>query len=660
LGFLAPLFLVATALAAVPLLLHLLHRHDSRRVAFPALRYLQRTEKEHARRIRLRQLLLLLLRTSVILLLVVAGARLYVRGRGAGHEPTAVAVVLDNSMSSGLVVGEERVLNRLKRLATETVSQATPDDRIWVIRAGEPWDVAPPGSPAEALGRIQETEVSAARGDLSAALSRARELVEGAGLPAVEIHLLSDLQSTAFARQGVARPAGDVPVVVYRTDEELPGNRYLNDVLVGGGLAPLAGQRSEVAVTVGSGGAPDSASVPLRLVVDGRIRGASSALPGRTVVLPVGPFPEGRVEGYVETDPDALRADDRRWFTFQVRPPPQVALTGREDFFLEQALAVLTDGGRIRRTQPAEADVLVSVGGEGLEGRRPGQAAVVVPSSDPTLLPALNRRLAAAGVPWRAELPSGEGEARLGESRAPLELAEVRIYRRLSLEPVGDAGTAVEVPVRLVTGEPWMVSGTTPAGSYLLIASPLDDEATTLPVSASMVPLLEWTTSRWSSRESGAPRVEAGDPLSVSSGATHVRAPDGTTHPVDGTLVFRETREPGIYLVLQGDSVLERAAVGAPPRESLLAPLDADLHRESVGTRLRVVDDVRDWPREVFVSRQGPELWKPLLLLALLLLLLESWVAAAGRSVGGTVPSALPSAESRSEEDRQEVRAPLP
>ena len=53
-----PLFLIAGLSVAVPIFLHLFQRHQTRRLSFPALRYLERTEKEHARRIRFRQLLL--------------------------------------------------------------------------------------------------------------------------------------------------------------------------------------------------------------------------------------------------------------------------------------------------------------------------------------------------------------------------------------------------------------------------------------------------------------------------------------------------------------------------------------------------------------------------------------------------------------------------
>lgn len=107
-GFLSPALLFLGAAATVPLILHLLQRHQGPRVVFPALRYLRRAEKESARRIRLRQLLLMLLRIAAVLLIALAAGRPFAQSGGAGHEPTAVAIVLDNSMSTGAVVEDRK------------------------------------------------------------------------------------------------------------------------------------------------------------------------------------------------------------------------------------------------------------------------------------------------------------------------------------------------------------------------------------------------------------------------------------------------------------------------------------------------------------------------------------------------------------------------
>ncbi|MGH7504535.1 MAG: BatA domain-containing protein, partial [Longimicrobiales bacterium] len=116
-GFLSPILLVLGAAIAVPVILHLFQRHQGPRVVFPALRYLRRAEKEHARQIKLRQLLLMLLRVAAVLLLALAAARPFARGAGAQHQPTAVAIVLDNSLSSGVVNDDRRVLDTLKERA---------------------------------------------------------------------------------------------------------------------------------------------------------------------------------------------------------------------------------------------------------------------------------------------------------------------------------------------------------------------------------------------------------------------------------------------------------------------------------------------------------------------------------------------------------------
>ena len=69
-SFLEPLALLGLAAALIPTLLHLLGRRLPPEVVFPAVRYLTATEREHSRRLWLRNLLLLILRTLVMVLVV--------------------------------------------------------------------------------------------------------------------------------------------------------------------------------------------------------------------------------------------------------------------------------------------------------------------------------------------------------------------------------------------------------------------------------------------------------------------------------------------------------------------------------------------------------------------------------------------------------------
>ena len=629
-GALSPLFLVAGVAVAVPLFLHLFQRQEARRVAFPALRYLERTEREHARRIRLRQLLLLLVRVAAIVALVGAGARVFLLAPGSAHPPTALAIVLDNSMSSGLVVGDSRRLDQLKRLALGTVARGTERDRIWVIRAGEPWIPAAPGGPVEARRAVEETAVSAAAGDLSAALARAAALVSNAGLEAREIHLLSDLQASAFTG-GVDAPAGDVPVVVWVPERGPPMNRALTEVLVGGGLAPLEGQRAELTVTSAPGVAGDTAAVSVRAVLDGRVRGAGALPPGASVGVPLPPAPAGWTLGYVEADPDALRADDRRYFAFRSRPAPRLALSGDPGLFLTEAIAVLEGAGRLRRSEPPQADLIVAEAGEGLEDLGAGCAVLIFPPEDPTRLPALNRRLEAAGVPWRLEPAPQGGEVPLDGALVPEPLQGARVRRWYRPSLATDPSTP---PRTLATaaGDPWAVEGTDPSGRrYLILASPLDAESTSLPVSAAMVRLVDWFATAWAPAGSTAPEHVAGNPLSAPRDADAVRLPSAAEVPLDGTRMVRATGEAGIYTFLAGDSAVSYVAVNPAAQESSLALLDGARLERSVGRSVTAVRREAAWDRSAFRARQGPVLTRFLVLAALAALLAEALLAAAGR-----------------------------
>jgi hypothetical protein len=352
--------------------------------------------------------------------------------------------------------------------------------------------------------------------------------------------------------------------------------------------------------------------------------------PGQAAVLPIGPFAEGWVEGYAEADPDALRDDDRRWFAVPVRAPPRVARTGEPGPFVESALQVLEEGGRIALA--GTPDVLVAAAGTGLPDTE--VRAVVLPPADPALLPALNRRLADAGLEWRVRDDAGAGEVTVTEDRVPVDLADVRIRRRYRLESTpGASGTVL---ARLSDGSPWLVATEAAGRPVLLMGSPMDDEASTLPVDAAMVPLLEWFVTGWGAGGVRAPG-EVGRSLPLPSAATAVEDPDGVRWPVDGSLELRTTRTAGIYRIFARDSLLELQAVNSPARESLAEVLDeAGVERHVAGAR--VVEDPRDWGRVAFTRRQGWESWRALLGVALALLLLETWLAASG--VGSSVRTA--------------------
>jgi hypothetical protein len=178
--------------------LHLIRRREVRRIAFPAVRYLRRAEKRHAKRLRLRQLLLLATRVAIVLLLAAAAAGpLIGRGSAADHRPTALAIVIDDSQSSSQLADGRRLLDEFVERVSLTLDLTTADDRLALISAAagdQPLIIQGPNAIREYLSNAQPM---AARADLPTAVTRgeawARSVAEGR---AIEIHVLTDLQAS--------------------------------------------------------------------------------------------------------------------------------------------------------------------------------------------------------------------------------------------------------------------------------------------------------------------------------------------------------------------------------------------------------------------------------------------------------------------------------
>ena len=333
-GVLTPLFLLAAAAVIIPLILHLFHRQDRKRLVFPALRYLQRMNKDHARKIRLRQLLLLLLRMGAILFLVIAGSRPFLRNSQGMHEPTATVIILDNSMSSGFIRDDQQILENLKELALQGVKEASPEDRLWLIKAAEPWETATTGSLTQVQEAIQATGVIQTASNLTVELERAVSILSSSNLPLKEIHLVSDLQVSAFRNSSNLNQIVGIPLIISTLPLLEGANNYLDSLVIGDGLAPLANEASHITVHVA--GTDDQSEIPLRLFINDRIYGLSNGKSGSSTILPIGPFPSSQVTGHIERDPDFLSIDDRRFFVFKLAHLPESPHLERSHFFFQR------------------------------------------------------------------------------------------------------------------------------------------------------------------------------------------------------------------------------------------------------------------------------------------------------------------------------------
>ena len=351
-GFLHPFLLWGAALAAVPLIIHILNRRRHKPLAWGAMRFVLAAHKRTRRRVQLENWLLLFLRMAAVAALAFAIARPFI-GKESPLAPLTekrrdLVLVLDASASTGY---------RARDILAEL--DGTRGDRVRLLLAAQDVQVLASHAPEDALAVLSTIGPPAdERLDMGALLAEvvdlAREDAGESGRSALEVRLLSDLQRNTFAppapaseptepSAASAAPAAplrealerlrelDVPVWV----EDLgppspqPANVGIESVAALDGVAG-AGLATEIAVQLRNHGPSGRAGVRVSLSVDGQRQpsqeldlAAGASTPAVFTVVFDRP---GFHALLAEVEGDRLAVDDQRAAVLHVPAPLRVLL----------------------------------------------------------------------------------------------------------------------------------------------------------------------------------------------------------------------------------------------------------------------------------------------------------------------------------------------
>ena len=187
--------------------------------------------------------------------------------------------------------------------------------------------------------------------------------------------------------------------------------------------------------------------------------------------------------------------------------------------------------------------------------------------------------------------------------------------------------TEMHDTLAVVGGEAWIVGG----DRYVLVGSPLNPDATTLPIRAAFVP---WLADVVTQRLAGA----GGGVISATPGMSVRRPPwadamedgEGQRIPLDGATFTAPTRS-GVFFLLRAGERAGAIVVNGEPEESDLGRLDDDVLERRVATGdVTVAEDAATWSNAIFGTADQRPLAVPFLVAALAALLAESAIAGAG------------------------------
>ncbi|MBI2620582.1 MAG: BatA domain-containing protein [Ignavibacteriales bacterium] len=395
----------------------------------------------------------------------------------------------------------------------------------------------------------------------------------------------------------------------------------------------------------------------------------------------------GHLRGFVELEDDDVQYDNRRYFSLHLPERLRVLLVGdhKDLRYIATALATRQENGSVLRTQQTSYERLTSsllagfdvvllanlreltaVQAEGL--RRfvfEGGGLILFPgrTTTPEAFAPLRETLQLPELAAIETLRDGQGSSSFlefdrAELRHPLfqemfqeDDAALRNQPAKSLESPRIQTHARLIPterafslITIAGGSPFLLEQQLGAGRILLFAVSADLSFSDFPLKGLFVPLLHRSVAYTAQEQIKQASAVSGDEVILTGLPALARATIVTPRRFELPVVlqrrslrFTESREPGIYEVKTGETVLRTFSVNMHPDES--AVLKADEQKvisafERLGVKagaIRTIDDLSSIRPVILETRHGVELWKQLLLAALIIALLEAVVARESR-----------------------------
>jgi hypothetical protein len=626
LSFLSPLFLLGAAVAAVPVVLHLLNREPEARVKFSAVKFLRQAPVEHTRKRRLRQLILLALRVGALALLALAFARPFFATGAAVTTAGVTMVALDTSYS----MSAPGRFDRARQLAREAIDRAPAGDLVGVITFADEAEIAVKPTADRVLARraIAEAGVGFGATRYRAALSAASQNLNGR---TGAILVVTDLQESGW-------DAGDRASISANARIEVADVGALPPGLAVTAVRPL----DDRLVATIHNTATRPRDVRVRLAIDNRPEGEAtiSIGPNQSAEAAFGGAPRGLAAAVSVDDPDGLQADNVRFAALSgTTKPTLLVISGggelnREAFYLQHALTAggpAAGGYRLTSMSGAQlsapdagalaphaAVILLST--RGLERRGREALASYVRNGGGALIavgPDVDGEVAADVLGSASTLAVATAAIRPATTRA-LAPVDVRhpIFQAFAANPAvlglvtfdtvaQIGGSACQSLARFTTGEAALIECPAGEGRALVLASDVGNRWNDFPLHATFVPFVHEAVRYLASARALASEYLVAD------------APAGAP------------RTPGVVTLPDASNPLgpgRRVAINVDPREANPARLTMDDFLSAV-TRMKESGAVQE---RIEARQQEDEqhLWRYLLALMTIVLVIEGIVAA--------------------------------
>ncbi len=350
--FLNQSFLWFAALAAVPVIIHLLNRTRLRKVKFSTLRFLQPATKKVLKRFKLLELLLLLLRMAIILFLTLSFARPVWKGYVGKHEVLYNVILIDNSYSMECRIGKGNALKLSRELAGQLIKELAGQFAVGIINNGLEKLHPFTDEKKVLMERISSIKRSPLTTDILKAVQETIAVLKTENIKK-NIIILSDFNNDGFKDPAPAPRSGvklnDTHGIKFLLIDTCPGakNLWIDKVTAD---SSYTGIPTKIKTLLN---AKDAAEVKVSLIIEGQKRNHKLIEMSKSKEVEFNytfkkqGLHQGRIEIESSSECDRIDIDNIYYFHAHTRPKikilivdgnPGYTLMGGESFFVARAL----------------------------------------------------------------------------------------------------------------------------------------------------------------------------------------------------------------------------------------------------------------------------------------------------------------------------------
>lgn len=272
-SFIYPLFLVAGVALAIPVIIHLFNLRRYKTIYFPHTRFLKNIQLRSQKSSQIRYKLLLALRLLFLAVLILAFAQPFFRSaKNVGSSNRLQAIYIDNSGSMSLKKGPQRLIDIAKAAARKQVQNAVLGTKFLLLTNDRPVSYRPMPTDKMLL-TLSAIDISPEFKNAQQVASSLQSIMQAEASEEADLYYYSDFQQVSVNTPPDEQAKINVMAVPVVPDEV--SNVYIDTAYLANPVLQIDESNELIVHTRVYGNIPEEAPV-LNLTVNGQIKSAAT------------------------------------------------------------------------------------------------------------------------------------------------------------------------------------------------------------------------------------------------------------------------------------------------------------------------------------------------------------------------------------------------